>query len=177
MNARAKEVIGEIKGDERLAYFLEQCESPLMVSSMVHNLMGKNPEDYNRTDKFYYKKLAAYGEPDAELLKRISGFEKVQARFQEIIPEKDSILLEKVKAFLPDAYANWENAVEALIDEAKRRKATLETEDCEQLAKKKKMMESQINEISYSLEVVLGDLLVALEQAKLNSMQRIREEY
>lgn len=91
------------------------------------------------------------------------------------ISSKDTMLQKKAMGFIPNVKVEWKTVVKNLISETERRKSMLETGDKNIMEKQKKAMESNISGIKSSLEAILGDLQIALEQAKGDSLRRLRE--
>lgn len=176
LNTHAQEIIKRAqKEGGAAARVLEQCKSPVYISSILYTMANKSQEEYSRNEAFAYKKVNKCGDLTPELMLEIGNMDSVKEEFQRIVARKDETLERKAKEFLPRVYDEWNAAVRMMFDEAKRKLQVLETGDREMLSKQKKSMESQISGIKASLETVLGELLIAVEQNKAESLRRLRE--
>ncbi len=157
------------------ARVLEQCRTPLFISSIVYNMAHKAAEEYSRNEAFAYKCLNKAHDLTAELMAEIGNVDAVKTMFDEIVAEKDTTLEQKAKQFLPRVYEEWNSTLRMMSDEAKRKLLVLETGDKDALIKQKRAMESQISGIKASLETVLGELLLSLERTKGESLRKLRD--
>lgn len=167
--------VNEMKSNSSAGCFLSNCSEPVFISSMVNNMSGKQEGEYSRNEAFYFKKLNRFGDLTQEIMKEIGNIDSVKCIFDKIVESKDIMLQERAKGFLPNVKSEWCTVAKNLTAETERRKIMLETGDKNTLEKQKKAMESNISGIKASLEVILGDLRIALEQAKGDSLRRLRE--
>lgn len=138
-------------------------------------MAGKKESDYSRNEAHVFKRLNRFGDLSQEMMLEIGNISAVREIFEKVVKAKDATLLDKAKNFVPAVKSEWNAMVRKLTNETERRKTTLETGDKDLLEKQKKAMESQISGIKASLEAILGDLRIALEQAKGDSLKRLRE--
>lgn len=167
--------IHEDQNNSTAGRFLSACSAPVFISSIVNGMAGKQESDYSRNEAHVFKRLNRFGDLSQEMMLEIGNISTVREIFEKVVKAKDATLLEKAKNFVPAVKAEWNAMVRELTNETERRKTTLETGDKDLLEKQKKAMESQISGIKASLEAILGDLRIALEQAKGDSLKRLRE--
>lgn len=165
----------ELQNNASAGRFLSNCSEPVFISSMVNNMIGKQESEYSRNEAFYFKKLNRFGDLTQETMQEIGNIASVKTIFDNVVTSKDTMLQKKAMGFIPNVKVEWETVVKSLISETERRKSMLETGDKNIMEKQKKAMESNISGIKSSLEAILGDLRIALEQAKGDSLRRLRE--
>ena len=165
----------ELQNNASARRFLSNCSEPVFISSVVNNMIGKQESEYSRNEAFYFKKLNRFGDLTQEIMKEIGNIDSVKRIFDEIVDLKDITLQERAKGFLPNVKTEWGAVVKNLIAETERTKVMLETGDKNTMEQQKKAMESNISGIKASLEAILGDLRIALEQTKGDSMRKLRE--
>lgn len=157
------------------AKIFRQCKTPIFVSSYFYNMSLKSIDDYSRNENFVYKKLQRCTDLSQELLKEIGNMDYIKSKFNDVVSQKDDTLQSKAINFVPNVRTEWDNAMKNLLDSAKSKLEILETGDKEVIEKQKKIVSSQINGIKLSLENVLGELLITLENTKTESLQNLRE--
>lgn len=155
--------------------FKQNCPELIFISSLVNNMSDKQESEFNRNEALIYKRLNRYGDLTPELMREIGNIKSVKDRFTQITENKDSTLQERARNFVPNSKDKWNNAVRKLKAETERRRNALESGDKETLEKQKKIIESQISGIRASLEIVLGDLKVSLEQTKNDILKKLRD--
>lgn len=155
--------------------FKQNCPELIFISSLVNNMSDKQESEFNRNEALIYKRLNRYGDLTPELMREIGNIKSVKDRFSQITENKDSTLQERARNFVPNSKDKWNSAVRKLKAETERRRNALESGDKETLEKQKKIIESQISGIRASLEIVLGDLKVSLEQTKNDILKKLRD--
>ena len=138
-------------------------------------MADKQESDYSRNEAHVLKRLNRFGDLTKEMMLEIGNISAVKDIFEKVVTTKDVTLQDKAKNFVPAVRSEWNAVIKELKSETERRKTTLETGDKDLLEKQKKAMESQISGIKASLEAILGDLRIGLEQAKGDSLKRLRE--
>jgi hypothetical protein len=156
--------------------FLKNCSEPIFISSMVYGMIGKHETEYSRNEAHVFKRLNRFDDLSQDKMQEIGNMGAVSDIFAEVVKAKDATLQEKSKNFVPAVKSEWNAALTNLIAETERKKNLLETGDKETLEKQKKVMESQISSIKASLETILGELRIGLEQAKGDSLKLLREK-
>lgn len=182
LTVRANEIIDQkIKegnnsgfSDARIS-MLEQCRTPLFVSSIVYNMSQKDISDFSRNEAFIYKRINKHGDVSREIMHEIGNFDIIKENFSRVISEKDRTLQQKAANFIPNVKTEWNEAIENAKEYASSMVQKLETGDRESIKKQKKLVSSQISGIKSSLETVLGELLLALESNKTDCLRKLRE--
>lgn len=173
---QAKETfIRESQKDGSLNKFIDNCSEPIFISSLLNNMSEKQESEFSRNEAWIYKKVNKFGDLTQEIMQEIGNIKSVRDIFSQITANKDNTLQERAKSFIPNAKDKWNIIIKELKEETERRKVTLESGDKDTLEKQKKLMESQISGIKASLETVLGDLRISLEQAKSDIIKKLRD--
>ncbi|MDE6678946.1 MAG: dynamin family protein, partial [Ruminococcus sp.] len=176
INEQVKETFSaELKNNNRAHKFIENCSEPIFISSVINNMINKPETEFSRNEAFIYKIVNKFGDLTTEIMQEIGNIQAVRDIFAKVSADKDITLQKKAKNFVPTVRNEWNATVKELKNEAQRRRNTLESGDKEKLEKQKKIMESQISGIKASLEIVLGDLRISLEQAKGDISRKLRE--
>jgi hypothetical protein len=141
---------------------------------MLNNMSNKDVSEFNKKEKKVYDDLSAKGELTKELMKEIGNFKEVAAVFNSVIEEKEKILEEKARNFVPVAMDELNDKLDRIAKLAIKRKEQLENNDKEKLLEQRKAITTQINKTNASLEVVFNDLIEKVEQQKLQAISEIR---
>ncbi len=163
-----------------LINIIEECKTPLFISSMAHNMSKKTKNDFNEEEELVYNNLNENDELNADVLRRIGNIDKVKEIFNEVIDNKEDTLVKKASSFIPDTLNQVKEELKFMKDTVKKRIELLSANDKEELLKQKKYIGTQINKISADLESVFGELNVELEHSKgeaLNDLRNVSKEY
>lgn len=159
-----------------LGKILEPCRRPVFVSSMCWNMAQKDPEEYNAQERLVFHNLNdEHDDVDRDILRRIGNMDTVQQRFDQIVAQKDSILSQKAKGFLPEAQHELQNALKNLKTKAETHLKQLRCGDQASLNEQMADVTAQINGIKGRTEEVFGTLLDRLERNKLDTLRELRE--
>ena len=101
---------------------IEQFKHPIFVSSMLNNMSNKDVSEFNKKEKKVYDDLSAKGELTKELMKEIGNFKEVAAVFNSVIEEKEKILEEKARNFVPVAMDELNDKLDRIAKLAIKRK-------------------------------------------------------
>lgn len=162
-------------GNDSIADILSACEKPLFVSSLIHNMIGKDIADYNETEDNAFDNLNVHDDLDENMMAAIGDISAVNERLEEIIKEKDLTLAKKAESFVPLAEKNLALCMSDIKTAAKHRLNKLEIEDMESLERERKGMAARLNDINARLEEYFGAMNVKMEQAKTSIMQDLRQ--
>lgn len=158
-----------------LAKILEQCQKPIMISSMCWNMSKKNVQDFNEEENNIIESLSEISDIDSEILKDIGNINSVQKEFEKVISNKDETLSAKAKSFLPNAEKEYTSALSEIRSSAEKTLEILRTGDRAQLDKASKELGSQINDIRGGVETVFGEMLQRLEATKIETLHKLRD--
>ena len=153
---------------------IEQFKHPVYVSSMVENMSNKPESEYNSKEKKVYSDLCLKGTPTKEEMKDISNMEELRAIFKEVVEEKEKMLEEKSRNFIPVAKDELNDKLQRISKLATKRKEQLEVFDKEKLTEQKKIIITQINKMNANLEIVFNELVEKVEKQKLQAISEIR---
>lgn len=153
---------------------IEQFKHPVFVSSMVENMSKKTVGEYTKKEKRVYDDLNAKNKATAKDLRTIGNMEEVRKIFLDVVKEKENMLEEKAKTFVPIATEELDDKLLRISKLATKRKEQLQEFDKEKLAEQKKEITTQINKMNANLEIVFNELIEKVEQHKLQAISEIR---
>lgn len=161
--------------DANIKQIQEACQHPLFLSSVFHNMAGRPLEDYNKIEKKAYEDLnEATDDLSPELVKEIGDTDAIEQALQAIIEEKDALLAEKAKGFVPSACKEFAQYLRDQQQTTMEHIQVLETKDKEQLAIQRRKIQEQIQDIQAQLEEHFGNLNVKLEETKIARLKELR---
>lgn len=176
---QVEEFISDLKmrgGSNELVGVIEQCIEPIFTSSLSYNMTQKTQTEYNPEEKNLSNALAPFSDNLNQDLRLLGNFDVVKEIFDAVVSEKEAILKQKEKSFVPTAQAELRGLLESFKERAGKRLAVLQGNDREDLLKQKKDMEDQINSIRANIMEVFGELNAKLESEKAKRLQQLRED-
>ena len=111
-------------------------------------------------------------------MKEVVSIAKDFAKISELklrIAEKEAILEQKAKSFVPTAKTELLAFLQEFKEKTSKRVAVLEQNDRETLLEQKNFIEGQINNIRADIAVVFGELNAKLETERAEGVREIRE--
>ena len=181
LTKRAKDMVeGFVKdleareSSKELIEVIRQCARPLMVSSLIHNMTGKEVSEYTPEEKNVYDALKQFSKDMQSDLKLLGNFEEVKVLFDEAVRQKEQIFQEKAKSFLPNAMEELRNLLLTYLDKVNMRVRVLEGNDREQLLEQKKKMEDRMNGVRADISAIFGDLSAGLDRERATAVRDIR---
>lgn len=182
LKKRAKGRVSEFVKDlerrgssKELRDVIEQCSNPIMVSSIAHNMCGKEEADYSSEEKNIYAALKKFSKDIGADLGLLGNFDEVQKLFAEVVAEKEEILQQKAKGFVPNAMEEVKDKLRVFKEKTDKRVQILENNDKEQLQEQRSVVEKQIGNIRTDIAEMFGELSVRLETEKANATKEIRQ--
>ena len=182
LSKRAKSKVDEFVRDleERgsspeLIEVIKKCADPLMVSSLAYNMTGKPELEFTSEERNIYSALKLFSNDMDSDLKLLGNFDEVKGLFDEVVTEKEHILEQKAKSFVPNAKEELKNLLLGYKDKTEKRVQVLETNDREQLINQKKQIESQMSDIKADIATVFGEINAKLESEKAEGVRELRE--
>ena len=175
---KVEEFIKDLSARESSSELIEvikQCSEPILISSMACNMARKEEEKYTPEERNVYGALKQFSDDIKHDLRLLGNFDEVNTIFASVVAEKEVILEQKAKSFIPTAMAELCACLEEFKAKASKRLAVLEKNDREDLLEQKKFIESQINNIKADIATVFGELNVKLETEKAEGIRDIRE--
>ncbi len=176
--AKVEEFIRDLSVREsspELMEVIRQCSDPVLVSAMACNMARKPEEEYTKEERNVYAALKKFSDNMESDLRLLGNFDEVNAIFAGVVAEKEAILEQKAKSFIPTAMAELGGCLRDFREKAAKRRSVLEQNDREALLEQKKFMEGQINNIRADLAAVFGELNVKLETEKAEGVRDMRE--
>ena len=162
-------------GNNEFAKILAECQSPFFVSSVLHNMIGKNPADYNEIEDNVFNNLNYRGDLDSNIIATIGDISPVDNRLQEIITQKDLTLARKAKNFVPLAEKNLRSCLDDLQTATQHKYNQLANNDKAELERQQKAVAHRINTIQSQLEEYFGDIYATIERMKIDILQDLRQ--
>lgn len=175
---KVEEFIKDLSARESSSELIEvikQCSDPILVSSMACNMAKKKEEDYTKEERNVYAALKKFSDDIESDLHLLGNFDEINAIFAGVVAEKEAILEQKAKSFIPTAMAELCVCLEEFKAKASKRLSVLEQNDREALLEQKKFIEGQINNIRADITTVFGELNAKLETEKAEGVRDIRE--
>ena len=163
------------ESSSELIEVIKQCSDPILVSSMACNMAKKKEEDYTKEERNVYAALKKFSDDIESDLRFLGNFDEVNAIFAGVVSEKEAILEQKAKSFIPTATAELRACLEEFKAKASKRLSVLEQNDREELLEQKKFIEGQINNIRADIATVFGELNAKLETEKAEGVRDLRE--
>lgn len=154
---------------------IKQCSDPILVSVMAHNMIKKAEEEYSAEERNVYFALKKFSNDIASDLLLLGNFEEINKIFTDVISEKEEILEQKAKSFIPTAQAELIALLSKFKSKAEKRVIILEQNDKEHLLKQRNFIEGQIGNIKADISTIFGELNVKLENKKSEGIREMRE--
>ena len=175
LKKRAAAVIKGQNLSPELASVLEPCSEPIFISAMCWNMSEKSSSEYDKQEAHVFGSINEYDDVDGKVLERIGNIDTVRKIFDEVVAAKSETLASKAGSFIPTAESELKSVLSDYTKRAEKSLEILKTGDKEELQKQKKLMSSQINGIKGSVETVFGEMLAAMERAKMDTLALLRE--
>lgn len=182
LKKRAKSKVEEFVCDltarestSELIEVIKQCSEPILVSAMAHNMTKKSLEEYSSEERNVYAALKNFSDDIMSDLHLLGNFDEVNAIFDDVVAEKEAILEQKAKSFIPTAQSELVGLLGGFKEKSEKRLAVLEQNDREQLLEQKKFVESQIGNIRADIATLFGELNSRLESEKSEGVRDMRE--
>lgn len=160
---------------DKLIRVIEECASPLFISSMAHNMSQKDEDSYAKDEQVVFENLSEHGDLTNEMLHYIGNIHDVKNVFTEVIMQKEQTLLEKSKSLLPLAEQQLQTELENVLTLQKRRLTMLIEHDQQTIAKQKQEMKTQILNIQSATTSIFTDLFAKLEAQKTEGNMALRQ--
>ncbi len=154
---------------------IRQCSEPVLVSALACNMTGKPETEYSAEERNVYAALKNFSKDMQSDLKLLGNFDEINAIFADVIAEKEAILEQKAKSFVPTAKTELLAFLQEFKEKTSKRVAVLEQNDRETLLEQKNFIEGQINNIRADIAVVFGELNAKLETERAEGVREIRE--
>lgn len=167
----------ELRKTERfpaLIQTLESCKQPLFVSAMTCNMVGRPVEDYTAEEKSLYNRLKEYSSNIEEDLETIGDISKVRSAFEEVSHQKDEILAETAKNFIPTAKNEVLVKLESFGDHCQARLKLLRQSDYAALEESKKLLGRQSQNVKCAVRDIFTEVEDKIREAENN---KTREKF
>ena len=178
LTARAKgeiERYGKRAGTQNSAYqALCGCQEPCPVSAMLENMRRKPREAFDREEENIYQRLQSHFQDEARDMEQIGNFETVRMAFDQVVRDKEEILLQKGREMLPTARAERCAELKHLRDKALRRRDALEHGDQNRLQQQIAEIKRQENALKGGVKAIFGEAGTRLEQEKSAAVSEMR---
>lgn len=182
MSKRIKEIINSYEtahtsdAHSSIIKILKECEHPILNSSRAHDMYIKDYDMYNDEEKndFNYWKDIIPEEKRKEEFKRIGNFDEVKNVYFALKEEKQRLLEEKQREFIPKVYLELKEYLSQVMKEEELRVEFLQSNDQTGLEEKKRAFSSRINAIRADVAEVFGDTIEKIKLQKLDVNKALR---
>lgn len=175
---KVEEFVKDLEAREsspELIAVIRECAAPRMVSSLAYNMTGKDAAEYTPEERNIYSALKQFSNDMEADLRRLGNFDEIKELFNGVVAEKEHILEQKAKSFLPNAQEELKGLLQAYLERTTKRIQVLEGNDKAQLLEQKKIIEKQIGAIKADIAAVFGELHAKLEAEKAEGLRAVRE--
>lgn len=152
--------------EPELIEVIKQCSEPILVSAMVYNMSNKPESEYNSEELNVFNALKKYSSNIVEDMRLLGNIDEVRQIFNGVVEEKESLLVEKSKSFIPNALAELRMILTASIEKAERKMTVLKKNDKESLDAQRIAIEKQISNIKADIGSLFADLQTTVETEK-----------
>ena len=104
---------------------------------MACNMAKKKEADYTKEESNVYAALKKFSDDIESDLRVLGNFEEINSIFAGVVAEKEAILEQKAKSFIPTALAELCACLEEFKEKASKRLSVLEQNDREALLEQK----------------------------------------
>lgn len=183
MSSRIKEKVASFEAThtsgthDAVIKILKECTKPILISSRAHDMYVKDEADYNQEEKDdleYWKGFIPESNRKEEF-KRIGNFDKIREIYLTIKEEKQRLLEEKQREFIPKVYLELKDYFISIKSQAELRLEYLQSTDRDSLEQKQRGFEGKINAITADIAEVFGDTLESIKMQKLDVNKALRE--
>lgn len=154
---------------------LRNCECPFFLSSLLHNMIGKDSADYTEVENRQFDVLNVYGD-FAEQLAQLGDLSPIENELKNCIAAKDMTLREKIMNFAPRSRNALRDFIVREQEGTAHQIGLLTTGDKNSLEQQRRKKEQQIHEIEARLAEYFGTITTKMERAKIDLLRVLRED-
>ena len=159
---------------QELINVIRQCSEPLMISSIVNNMTNKTVEEFSPEELNIHYALSQFSNDIEADLRTLGSFDEVRNIFDDVVFEKEKILEEKARSFVPTAKEELKGLMKSFIEKTDNRIHILESNDRNQLEEQKKYLENQIGSVRADISSVFGEVNAKIESEKAVGIRELR---
>lgn len=162
---------------ETILKVLKECETPVLLSSRAQDMSGKEISQYTDEEKedFNFWKDFISEEDMKEEFSKMGNFDEIRDIYLSIKDEKQRLLEEKQREFIPKVYIELKDYLSSIKDDMELRLEYLQGNDRDGLEKKQLLFEGRINAVSADIAEVFGDTIEKIKIQKLDVNKALRE--
>lgn len=164
----------EKNGNSDIAKILVECQSPIFLSSLFHNMIGKNRSEYTEAEENAFDNLNLCKDLTDEMIATIGDITPIQLRLQEVITKKDFTLAKKAAGFAPLAQKNLSQCIDEIKTAANHKYNQLVKNDKTEIESQQRAVGTRINNIQSRLEEYFGEVYSKMESLKLEILTDLR---
>ena len=161
-------------GNHDIAKILIECQSPIFLSSLFHNMIRKNRSEYNAAEENAFDNLNYNEDLTDDMLAIIGDIEPIKSRLQEVITQKDFTLAKKAAGFAPLAQKNLNRCINEIKTAASHKYNQLVNNDKAEIERQQQAIGTRINNIQSRLEEYFGEVYSKMERSKLEILTALR---
>lgn len=173
---KVEEFIDDLKkygSEPELIEVIKQCAEPVLVSAMVYNMSNKPESEYSSEELNVFNALKTYSSNIIEDMRLLGNIDEVREIFNGAVKEKENLLFEKSKTFVPNALAELRTILNAGKEKAEKKVVVLKNSDKESLDDQRKIIEKQISNIKADITSLFADLQTTVESEKGKAVHEI----
>ncbi|MDY4484769.1 MAG: dynamin family protein [Anaerovibrio sp.] len=161
-------------GENVRANLMEACENPMFISSLYHNMVGREYDDYDELEQHAYDLLNDRDELNPETVAQIGDIAPVEEYLNEVIAKRDAFLAERADEIVPSAEKSLNDYLGSLHDRMEKHLDTLANNDRENLEKQRRDMQGTIHNVQAKVEEYFGTMSVKMDEAKIAILRDLR---
>lgn len=183
MSSRIKEKVASFEAahttgtHDAVIKILKECTTPVLISSRAHDMYVKDEAYYNQEEKDDLEYWKGFIPEDGrkEEFKKIGNFDQIRGIYLSIKKEKQRLLEEKQREFIPKVYLELKDYLTSVKSQAELRLDYLQSNDRDSLEQKQRGFEEKINAITADIAEVFGDTLESIKTQKLDVNKALRD--
>ena len=162
---------------DMILHILKDCQKPVFVSARAQDMSGKSYAEYSQEEQEdcrYWKGFLSEADMAAEL-GAIGNFDEIREIYTGIKTEKQRLLEEKEREFIPTVYGELKEFFCELKRSESMRLECLQSNDKESLQEQRLYLEGRNNAIKADVAEVFGDTLEKIKQQKMDVNKTLRD--
>lgn len=183
LEKRVREKIASLERDENEYIYgnalqmLKKCEKPILISARLQDMSAKKYQDYSQEEREDYRYWKDFIEEPgiAEEFSKIGNFEEIRQVYDQVKTEKEHLLEEKQKEFVPNVYRRLRGCIDKIKEETRSRLSLLQNKDRGELNAIQAHFKSRMDGVKADVSEVFGDTVQKIKQRKSEVSRSLRE--
>ncbi|OON95455.1 MAG: hypothetical protein ATN31_10975 [Candidatus Epulonipiscioides saccharophilum] len=153
---------------------VNECKNPILVSSIIENMMTKSVAEYSQEEQNVYEAFMPFLKNKPDEFMRIANIDAAKERFKDVLMLKSELLTEKASSFLPKAINHVLETLANFKNKASLQSNILASMDKEQIMSQKQEISLQSTALKSALISIFGECFDRLETEKIRAVRDIR---